>query len=328
LPLICSSSVDLDFVVSSLISYITTASLKLEWFTTLGADMKNPKATTKDFSVTLLKRVRDGSWLYTGLTPQLKSKIDSALLIAEDKKVFFAKQLDQLDSLAKTILLPADLVASSNLCGVLKDLTLGVASFGSVGQREMLLNKLDSYCDSIIPALDHVENDAQKDAWIKLMYEYSANVLMFTVPDISTWDEKFGYLREFLVPRIQQFKDPLKVVILSSLANSVFKKMATGVVDLGVSGQSLQRFKQMINNFVFDVSQMSSTTLVSALFASLQDVLVAMGLKPSVLSAPSLPVAAPVVSVSKSDAVTLLESANTSPVNLPAASNSSINYDI
>ena len=285
LQMVATSSADLNFIISQLIAYSAKSANQIDWFTTVGADAKNPQASTRDFSVTLLKRVRDSSWVFTGLNDSIKGKINEAVGVISNNTALYEKQTAQLDELALKLAKPEDVTTSSELFSVLKSLIPGVVSSKKLDQCEIILNKVESFYDeSVIPGLAGVQDAEKKVSWAVGLYTLSDQLLLIDARDKSDWDLKLDLMKDMLVARAMSSDASLKSVYLGLLLKSSLKKMAVESGTLSISGLPLKSFKKILNDVAYDVSQLSDDAevkpeVVKSLTEGLKDVLKIAGVQ-------------------------------------------------
>lgn len=254
-----SSPVDLDFVISLLKSYIEVMALRAEWITTINVDSKNPSASAKDYAVSILKKVRDAAWLFTGLTKAITDKIEGALRVAQDQTAFYSAQISALDGLAAAIKAPSDLVVSSGLILSLKTIVSGIMSAGTAEQRDLLLEKINSYYSSeTIGALANNPSDFQKNDWFGVLFGYSASILSFDALSLPVWGNKMAQIKKYLISRLIDFDPSVQPQRMQVLVDSCMKKAADECARLSPTGPARQKMRQVLGFLSSQFKKISS----------------------------------------------------------------------
>ena len=261
-----------DFIVGKLIRYAQQASQDVSWYTAVGVDDKNPKATVREYASKLLTRVRDSSSIFTAVAPALKDRISAAVKEIEDNNLLYARQIDSLDELAKKLTESSMVMLSSELVVTLNGLIENIMKQGTADLRNTLLQKVESYTDSSVIGGLAQASDSAKMSWKIQNMRFMDRLLLFPVQDAAAWQDKFDAIKTKLFARVFESEGPEKVALMQVILNSSVKKLVTEGVGLSSKPSSWKSLKQLLNNLLFDVSQQLASSSNEADTASLANV--------------------------------------------------------
>ncbi len=313
---------DLEFVVRSLIAYTQKASQNPTWYTLTGIDTKNPATTVRDYSATILTRVRDASTIFIAVPQLLKDVITAALTTLQDNTVMYAQQMATLDASMKNITSPSMLTITTDMASVLNALVGNIAGKGTSDQRNTLLQNLQTYLDATVVKGLAGAPDAAQLAWYTQIVQMMDRLVLFDASSAGTWEDKFSAAKASILAVIQGGSDAQKLAGLQIVSGSSLKKLAVEGMPLADKLSSWNAFKQFLTNMSFDLSQINASTLSAAQAGSLttvqqqmDDILVTVGLKQSAPQPVPLPTPQPTVSVvtpAPDNATSLSQDSNTS----------------
>lgn len=263
---------ELDFVVRKLILYAQQSSKNISWYTATGVDTKNPKVTMRDYASVLLKYVRDSASIFTAASPALKESISAAIKEIEDDGLLYARQIDSLDGLAKKLTEPSLITTSSELVSVLNGLIESVMTRGKAEQRDELMQKVQTYVDPAIVTGLLEASDTAKMAWNIQNIRFLDRLLLYTVQDVSAWQDKFELIKAKLFARLFDAQGSEKISLMQIILNSSVKKLLSEGVLLGVKSGGWRSLRQFLTNLLFDISQQLESAVDDATLASLRNV--------------------------------------------------------
>jgi len=254
-----ASQPNLVYAVSLLLGLVDRKKSMSSWFIEKGVDLSGQSFTGNEYSVALLKRIRDNSTdLFTGASSELLTMITAALTSSEDKSMIYSKLLENLDQLA-TAAKKEDLVATSVFAQSITDLATQFASAEVPSLRSNLISKIDTYYEPST-SFSAVSGVADLTEWSTYLFNASLSCLSFNLSDSTLVYEQIDYLKNTIVPRLLKFNPTLRNSLLTSFCTTAIKKVVDSITQLALSGPAVDSLKKIVKDFKDLVSGLATSS--------------------------------------------------------------------